>query len=1007
SSYLPTSNIKLEYSTNGGSSWTTISSTISSAVNNFTWSVPDVPTTQALVRISLTSFPQIADTSNNTFTIYPYFTVTTPNGGQSWQGCSYQYLYFNKSSALGYVKLDYSLDNGSTWNVISANTYVGYGTSASYYWQVPNQASSNVLIRVSDPSVPSRFDVTDVPFTIVPDFAIALNAPLGGEQWRAGTFQIINWAGNNSVSGRYTLEYSINGGVNWNTITTSVYGTSYNWLIPNLPTSQAVIRVSDFNNTCKQAINNIYFTILPGIPTYTVTTPNGGEVFYSGASNYIYWTSQYVTGSFTKIEYSLDSGRIWTTIVNATNNSGSYLWSTIPAVYTNNALIRISDYNNPAVTDVSNAVFTIRKPITVTAPDGMEFVGGCTYTTISFNRGGASNYIKMEYSLNNGVSWNIITASQYFATTEVNYNWLVPNLDGRNSCLVRVSDANNAAKFDVSDSTFTIFPAIRLIEPAYGGVFVGGTVRNITWWDTLTSDYYNIEYSLNNGSTWTIIAANTFIGNNTFAWTVPNIASTSALIRITDFQNTCKQSLTSISFSIAQVPNALTLNNPIGGNTYLACQVVPISWTSSGTVGNVSLEYSANAGSTWIALVTNQPNTGSYNWTVPNLNSNNYLIRVRDISNSQIYDICNGTLRLVATQANAGSTKLICSGDSVRLDGTGNGSFAWTGNGLSQTNTASPWAKPLQTTTYQLTVTNVYGCTASSSTTVTVQSKPVLQVTGATICTGTSSSISATGANTYTWTPSTGLSIASSSSPIANPNTTTTYQVIGTTNGCSDTESVVVTVNPIPSTPLISNVGALTFCSGDSVLLNSSATSGNQWFLAGNAILGATQAGYYAKSTGTYSVRSTINGCSASSASINVSVQPRPATPSITNARPLSFCSGDSVILTSSALAGNVWSTGANSRSIVVKTSGTYSVIVQGTGCSSGSTSVAVQVTQSPTAPTLTASTATTFCSGDSLRITSSTGTGMVWSTGASNVSSIVVRASGTVSGYVVANGCS
>ncbi|MFY8132468.1 MAG: hypothetical protein ACOVOL_04475, partial [Bacteroidia bacterium] len=93
---------------------------------------------------------------------------------------------------------------------------------------------------------------------------------------------------------------------------------------------------------------------------------------------------------------------------------------------------------------------------------------------------------------------------------------------------------------------------------------------------------------------------------------------------------------------------------------------------------------------------------------------------------------------------------------------------------------------------------------------------------------------------------------------------------------------------------------------------------------------------------------------------------------------------------------------------IVATSSGVYLVRAFALGCTSTvSNPISVLVNSIPATPTLTASTATTFCSGDSLRITSSTGTGMVWSSGATNVSSIVVRASGTVSGYVVANGCS
>jgi len=113
-------------------------------------------------------------------------------------------------------------------------------------------------------------------------------------------------------------------------------------------------------------------------------------------------------------------------------------------------------------------------------------------------------------------------------------------------------------------------------------------------------------------------------------------------------------------------------------------------------------------------------------------------------------------------------------------------------------------------------------------------------------------------------------------------------------------------------------------------------------------------------------------------------------------------------VISSTGTDSKLWSNGAVGNSIVAKSIGVYSVRAFALGCTSTvSNPISVLVNSIPATPTLSASGATTFCSGDSLRITSSMGTGMNWSTGATNVSSVVVRNSGTISGYVVANGCS
>src|SRR5207237_144414 len=137
-----------------------------------------------------------------------------------------------------------------------------------------------------------------------------------------------------------------------------------------------------------------------------------------------------------------------------------------------------------------------------------------------------------------------------------------------------------------------------------------------------------------------------------------------------------------------------------------------------------------------------------------------------------------------------------------------------------------------------------------------------------------------------------------------------TYTVTVTNgSGCSATSAgTVVTVNPNPSTPTITPGGPTTFCAGGSVLLTSSSATGNQWKLNGSPIGGATSTTYTAMASGSYTVVVTASGCSsAPSAATVVTVNPNPATPTITPGGPTTFCAGGSVLLTSSSATGNQW----------------------------------------------------------------------------------------------------
>ena len=150
-------------------------------------------------------------------------------------------------------------------------------------------------------------------------------------------------------------------------------------------------------------------------------------------------------------------------------------------------------------------------------------------------------------------------------------------------------------------------------------------------------------------------------------------------------------------------------------------------------------------------------------------------------------------------------------------------------------------------------------------------------------------------------------------------------------------------INP-PS--IIAN-GPTTFCNGSNVSLSTTSTDSLQWYKDGIPINGATSQTYNASQSGNYSLRAGIGNCSVESLSaIKVTVTSDIPTPSITASGPTTFCLGSSVTLTASS-AGSysyLWSNGLTSRSILVNSSGDYSVkFISNDGCKSFSSST-VQV---------------------------------------------------------------
>ncbi|KAA9340916.1 beta strand repeat-containing protein [Adhaeribacter soli] len=156
--------------------------------------------------------------------------------------------------------------------------------------------------------------------------------------------------------------------------------------------------------------------------------------------------------------------------------------------------------------------------------------------------------------------------------------------------------------------------------------------------------------------------------------------------------------------------------------------------------------------------------------------------------------------------------------------------------------------------------------------TVTVNAAPAIPTVTAggatTFCAGGSVALTAastTAGATYEWFLN-GTVIPNANSATYNANASGSYTVVALTNGCPSAASTatVVTVNAAPATPTVTQNGNV---------LTSSATTGNQWFLNGTAIPGATSATYTATANGSYTVVVTTNGCdSAPSAAVVVGI---------------------------------------------------------------------------------------------------------------------------------------
>jgi hypothetical protein len=115
-----------------------------------------------------------------------------------------------------------------------------------------------------------------------------------------------------------------------------------------------------FNNTAMYQDYNYMINNWLNYSNLTVQSPNGGEVWIVGETKEITWTDINVYD--VKIELSEDDGTSWSTIVESTPNIGTYSWVVESTVSSTECLIRITNFDDGLVYDISDAVFIITIP---------------------------------------------------------------------------------------------------------------------------------------------------------------------------------------------------------------------------------------------------------------------------------------------------------------------------------------------------------------------------------------------------------------------------------------------------------------------------------------------------------------------------------------------------------------------------------------------------------------------------------------------------------------------
>ena len=471
-----------------------------------------------------------------------------------------------------------------------------------------------------------------------------------------------------------------------------------------------------------------------------------------------------------------------------------------------------------------------------------------------------NNYVLCGYSVSNGAG----SKDLYLVKTGLNgasgCNETTATLTTTTPNTVTGTGAANSSGGTVINPT----TAVRNTLTNRAVVCIFGAACNIntafTTSNTTVCQNTNVQFTNTStgasSQTWYVngaAVANTLNYSQTFS------TSGSYTIRLIGLSGTCTDTFTT-QITVNPIRNSTQTASscqqyvwPVNSQTYL--QSGTYTHTVTGTNGcdsiiSLNLTIIQPTSNTTTVTVCN-----SYTWTVNNqtyTQSGNYSFV--NGCNTQILNLTIAQNPLISVT----NDTTICRGRTITLFANGGSNYVWSpSTGLSNANISNPIATISNTITYYVTVTNQNGCSATESVIITVPAGISVTPAFDTICQGESTTMTASGAQTYSWSPNSMINTASGPLVIANPIKTKVYNVIGTDiYGCTSTAASTIVVLKNPQLELGPNI---LVCARTPVQLDAGSTAVSYSWSTGQ-----TTRFINPTITGTYTVTITnANGCTA------------------------------------------------------------------------------------------------------------------------------------------------
>ncbi len=966
---------------NGGS--TTLTGT---GATTYTWTggvtnaITFFPTTTVAYTVTGTAAFGCTNTAVKTITVNALPTVAV-NSGTICSGNSFTIIPSGAST--------YTVQGGATTvSPLSNSTYTVKGTSAAGCVSA-NTATSSVTVNTTPTvAVNSGTICSGNSFTIIPT--------------GAGTYTV--QGGATTVSPLSTTSYTVKGTstlgcVSANTATSSVTVNTTPTVSVNsgticsgnsftiIPTGASIYTVqggattvSPLSNTtytvkgtstlgCVSANTAVSSVTVNALPIISVNSGAicSGQSFTmvpSGASTYTYSSGTNVVMPTSNATYSV-SGTDANGCVSSINvvSSVTVNTCTVAAAINFDGVDDYADIITPSAIPVGNSAYTIEAKIKPNTLGNLGIVGWGNYGT-----GGAVNALRLDASGNIVNYWwgpDLVVSSSPINLIDGNWHHIAATFDGT----TRFIFIDGILKGSDTPGSAHIVPAtnVRIGSTNYGEYF-NGTIDEVRVWNVARTQceintYKDCEIPVISA----LLVAN-YHFNQGF-----DAANNSTEINVSDASGN-SNTATLTNFALAgTTSNWIAPGSVVNGyTTALIPPAVNATVTNSVICNGNSTTLTGTGASTytWTSGVTNAtaffPTTTTA-YTVTGTAA------LTGCTNTSVKTITVNALPNVVVNSGA-----ICNGQSFTMSPSGASTYTYS--------SGSAIVTPTGSTTYNVYGTDVNGCDNFATGSVTVNALPTIAVASTTICAGSTGSLTASGAATYTWNTGVNTPVLS-----ASPASNTSYTVNGTSSaGCVGTPTIAtITVGTAPSIAL----NSVSVCAGNSATLTASGVTTYTWNTGANTptiIVTPTV-------NTTYSVNGNLTGCSAGATSTStVTVNANP-TVSVNSG---AICTGQSFIMIPTGASTYTVQGGATTVSPL--SNSTYTV--KGTsaaGCVSANTATS-SVTVN-TLPVISVNSGV-ICAGQSFTMIPSGASTYTYSSGAGVVMP-TANASYTVTG-IDANGC-